>query len=196
MKKLAERREMAMKKIMDTSIHWFFKLLELLVVVCMVAMVIMVFGNVVLRYAFNSGISVSDEMSRYFFIWLTYIGAMVAMREGGHLGVDTMVKHLPVIGKKVCLFLSEALMLFCNALFFIGTFKMHELQVTNVSPVVGISMIWVYGIGYVVSVVMSIINLNVLYRLITGQISDDKLVQVIETEGLADVEKQMQGNKA
>jgi len=185
-----------MKKIMDTSIHWFFKLLELLVVVCMVAMVIMVFGNVVLRYAFNSGISVSDEMSRYFFIWLTYIGAMVAMREGGHLGVDTMVKHLPVIGKKVCLFLSEALMLFCNALFFIGTFKMHELQVTNVSPVVGISMIWVYGIGYVVSVVMSIINLNVLYRLITGQISDDKLVQVIETEGLADVEKQMQGNKA
>ena len=90
-------------------IHWFFKLLELLVVVCMVAMVIMVFGNVVLRYAFNSGITISDEMSRYCFIWLTYIGAMVAMREGGHLGVDTLVKHLPVAGKKVCLFLSESL---------------------------------------------------------------------------------------
>ena len=32
--------------------------------------------------------------------------------------------------------------------------KMHELQVTNVSPVVGISMIWVYGIGYVVAAVL------------------------------------------
>ena len=185
-----------MQKAIDASVHWFFKLLELLVVLCMVAMVVMVFGNVVLRYAFNSGISVSDEMSRYFFIWLTYIGAMVAMREGGHLGVDTLIKHLPVMGKKVCLFLSESLMLLCNGLFFLGTWKMHELQVTNVSPVAGISMIWIYGIGYVASVVMGVINLNVLYRLLSGQISEDELVQVVETEGLADVEKQLQGSKA
>ena len=185
-----------MQQAVDRSIYWFYKLLELLVVVCMVAMVFMVFGNVVLRYAFNSGISVSDEMSRYFFIWLTYIGAMLAMHEGGHLGVDTLIKHLPVLGKKVCLFLSEALMLFCNVLFFMGTFEMHELQVTNVSPVVGISMIWIYGIGYIVSVVMGVINLHVLYRLVTGQISEAELVQVIETEGLADVEKQMQESKA
>jgi TRAP-type C4-dicarboxylate transport system permease small subunit len=180
----------------DRSIYWFYKFLELLVVVCMVAMVIMVFGNVILRYAFNSGISVSDEMSRYFFIWLTYIGAMLAMHEGGHLGVDTLIKHLPILGKKVCLFLSESLMLFCNVLFFMGTFEMHELQVSNVSPVVGISMIWIYGIGYIVSVVMGIINLNVLFRLITGRLSEAELVQVIETEGLADVEKQIQESKA
>ncbi|MDO9360447.1 MAG: TRAP transporter small permease [Polaromonas sp.] len=185
-----------MQKALDTSIYWFYKLLELLVVICMVAMVFMVFGNVVLRYAFNSGISVSDEMSRYFFIWLTYIGAMLAMHEGGHLGVDTLIKHLPILGKKFCLFLSESLMLFCNVLFFMGTYEMHELQLSNVSPVVGISMIWIYGIGYIVSVVMGIINLNVLFRLITGRITEDELVQVIETEGLADVEKQMQGTKA
>jgi len=185
-----------LQKAIDGSIHWFYKLLELLVVLCMVAMVVMVFGNVVLRYGFNSGLLISDEMSRYCFIWLTYIGAMVAMHEGGHLGVDTLVKHLPLLGKQVCLFLSESLMLFCNGLFFLGTWKMHELQVSNVSPVAGISMIWIYGIGYVVSVVMGIINLNVLYRLLRGQISEDQLVQVIETEGLADVEKQFQGAKA
>src|SRR6185295_19330384 len=167
---------------MKKSSDLFFKLLELLVVVCLVAMVIMVFGNVVLRYAFNSGITVSEEMSRYCFIWLTYIGAMIAMREGEHLGVDTLVKHLPVTGKKVCLFLSEALMLFCNGLFILGTWKMHELQVTNVSPVVGISMIWIYGVGYVVGTVMALFNLNVLYRLLTGRLSEDELVQVVESE--------------
>ncbi|MDP2257549.1 MAG: TRAP transporter small permease [Polaromonas sp.] len=181
---------------MQKIINLFFKLLEFLVVVCMVAMVVMVFGNVVLRYAFNSGLTVSDEMSRYCFIWLIYLGAMVAMREGGHLGVDTLVKHLPLVGKKVCLFLSESLMLFCNVLFLMGTYKMHDLQVSNVSPVVGISMIWIYGIGYVVGVVMGIINLNVLYRLLTGQISEDELVQVVETEGLAAGEKQFQEGKA
>jgi TRAP-type C4-dicarboxylate transport system permease small subunit len=174
----------------------FFKLLELMVVVCLLAMVIMVFGNVVLRYGFNSGILISEEMSRYCFIWLTFIGAMVAMREGGHLGVDTLVKHLPVGGKKTCLFISESLMLLCNALFFAGTWKMHDLQVSNVSPVVGISMIWIYGVGYAVSVVMGLINLDVLYRLVTGRIDDEDLVQVVEAEGLADAEKQLQEAKA
>jgi TRAP-type C4-dicarboxylate transport system permease small subunit len=181
---------------LQAIVRYFFKLLEVLIVVFMVAMVVMVFGNVVLRYGFNSGISVSDEMSRYCFIWLTYVGAMVAMREGGHLGVDSLVKHLPIHGKKVCLFLSESLMLLCNGLFFLGTYKMHELQVTNISPVVGISMIWVYGIGYVVGIVMGIINVRVLYRLLSGTITERELLQVVETEGLADAEKQLQEVKA
>jgi TRAP-type C4-dicarboxylate transport system permease small subunit len=166
------------------AIDLFFKLLGFLVVASLVAMVVMVFGNVVLRYGFNSGILISEEMSRYCFIWLTYIGAMIAMREREHLGVDTLVRRLPRAGKKVCLFLSEAMMLGVNVLFFIGTWKMHELQVTNISPVVGISMIWVYGIGYVVAVVMALFNLAVLVRLVTGRLRDDELVQVVESEDL------------
>ncbi len=158
-------------------------------VVCLVAMVIMVFGNVVLRWVFNSGITVSEEMSRYCFIWLTYIGAMVAMRENGHLGVDTLVRKLPLGGKKLCVFLSECLMLFCNALFFIGTWKMHELQVTNVSPVVGLSMIWIYGMGYIVGAVMAIINVHKLYRLLSGQMREDEMVMVVEAEGLQEAEE-------
>lgn len=175
---------------MKPVVNAFFRLLEFLVVLCMVAMVVMVFGNVVMRYAFNSGITVSEEMSRYCFIWLTYIGAMVAMRENGHLGVDTLVKALPLAGKKVCVFLSECLMLMCNLMFLWGTWRMHELQVTNVSPVVGISMIWIYGIGYVVAVVMSLINLQRLWRLLTGAMREDEMVMVVEAEGLAEAEKE------
>ena len=171
---------------MKQLIDGFFKVLELLIVVSLVAMVVMVFGNVVLRFTMNSGILVSEEMSRYCFIWLTYIGAMVAMREKGHLGVDTLVRRLPLLGKKVCLFLSEALMLLCNALFFLGTWKMHELQVTNVSPVVGISMIWIYGIGYVVAVVMAAINLHMLFKLLTGRLHESELV-VVHAEDQVDL---------
>ena len=166
---------------MRKAFDLFFRFLELLIVVAMVAMVGMVFGNVVLRYGFNSGIDISEEMSRYCFIWLTYVGAIVAMRDKAHVGVDVVIKMLPRAGKKVCLFLSESLMLMINVLFFIGTWKMHELQVTNVSVVVGLSMIWVYGIGYVVSVVMGLINLKVLAQLLCGRLPDDELVQVEES---------------
>jgi TRAP-type transport system small permease protein len=174
------------------AIDWFFKALELLVVLCLFSMVIMVFGNVVMRYAFNSGILVSEEMSRYAFIWLTYIGAMIAMREGGHLGVDTLVKKMPLFGKKTCFVLSESLMLFCNMLFLWGTFKMHDLQVTNISPVAGISMIWIYGLGYVVSIVMGAFNIVQLWKLFSGQLKESELVQVVEAEGLKEAEAHMQ----
>jgi TRAP-type transport system small permease protein len=177
-----------MKKLVD----YFFKLLECLVVLCLFAMVVMVFGNAVMRFVFNSGILISEEMSRYCFIWLTYLGAMIAMREGGHLGVDTLVKKLPLFGKKVCVFLCESLMLFCNALFFWGTYQMHDLQVTNVSPVAGLSMIWVYGIGYVVSVVMGAFNIAKLYRLFTGQLSEQDMVSIVEAEGLKEAEEHIQ----
>jgi TRAP-type C4-dicarboxylate transport system permease small subunit len=169
-------------------IDLFFKLLELLVVLSLFAMVVMVFGNVIMRYVFNSGIPISEELSRYAFIWLTYLGAMIAMREGGHLGVDTLIKKLPLAGKKFCVLLSESLMLFCNVLFLWGTYQMHGLQVTNVSPVAGLSMIWIYGIGYVVAVVMGLFNIGKLYRLLTGQLTEAEMVQVVEAEGLKEAE--------
>ena len=169
-------------------IDLFFKLLELLVVLSLFAMVVMVFGNVIMRYVFNSGIPISEELSRYAFIWLTYLGAMIAMREGGHLGVDTLIKKLPLAGKKFCVLLSESLMLFCNVLFLWGTYQMHGLQVTNVSPVAGLPMIWIYGIGYVVAFVMGVFNISKLYRLLTGQLTEAEMVQVVEAEGLKEAE--------
>jgi TRAP-type C4-dicarboxylate transport system permease small subunit len=79
-------------------------------------------------------------------------------------------------------------MLFCNVLFLWGTYQMHGLQVTNVSPVAGLSMIWIYGIGYVVAVVMGLFNISKLYRLLTGQLTEAEMVQVVEAEGLKEAE--------
>ena len=180
---------------MQKLINGFFKLLEFLVVALLLAMVAMVFGNVVARYGFNTGITVSDEMSRFCFIWLTYIGAMVAMREGAHLGINFLLQILPVAAKKVCFFLSEVIMFVINCMFFWGTYQMHDLQLTNFSPVVGLSMIWVYGIGYVVAVVMGALNIAQLYLLFTGQLSESDLVQVTG-EGQIEVEAQLKDMKA
>ena len=46
-------------------------------------------------------------------------------------------------------------------------------------------MIWVYGIGYVAASVMGAINIHKLYKLFTNQLSEDELVQVMESEDQA-----------
>ncbi|MGC3986299.1 MAG: TRAP transporter small permease subunit, partial [Pseudorhodoferax sp.] len=62
-------------------------------------MVLMVFGNVVMRYAFNSGLTLSEELSRWLFVWMTFMGAVVALHERGHLGTDSLIARLPRVGQ-------------------------------------------------------------------------------------------------
>ena len=82
-----------MKKINDL----FFRLAEFVLVIMLSLMVIMVFGNVVLRYGFNSGLISSEELSRFLFIWVTFLGAIVAMRDNAHLGLDTLIRVLQAL---------------------------------------------------------------------------------------------------
>ena len=145
-------------------------------------MVAMVFGNVVLRYVFNSGIVVSEELSRFFFVWLTFIGAIVAMRDGTHLGMDSVVERLSRRGKLVCLALSQILILICCAILFWGTWRQHDINASVTAPVTGMSMIWIFGLGYICSICMGLLALEKLWRIATGRIADDELVQVRETE--------------
>lgn len=158
------------------------RVLEAFLAFCLIAMVVMVFGNVVLRYGFDSGIVMSEELSRFAFIWLVFVGAVVAMHEGLHLGVDSMVKALPRGGKIACLVISELLILGCCAMFFWGTWRQHEVNETTIAQVTGMSMIWIFGMGYFTSVGIALVSLHKLWRLATGQLSDDELINVHESE--------------
>lgn len=94
----------------DRILRVYCRALEYVIAGCLVAMVCLVFGNVVLRYVFNSGIAVSEEISRWLFVWLTFLGATVALRDHGHLGTEVLVGRLGPFGKKTCLVAGYALM--------------------------------------------------------------------------------------
>ncbi len=160
----------------------YFRLLEGLLVLCLGAMVVMVLGNVVLRYGFNAGITVSEELSRFLFVWLTFLGAILGLREGTHLGVDTLVRMLPLAGRKACFALSQLLMLLCCWLFFIGTWRQHDVNVANYSPVIGLPMEWVYGVAYVSAASMAVIIVCNLVRLLTGRLEARELIVVAESD--------------
>lgn len=160
---------------MTRALDLAFRALEALLVFLLAGMVVMVFGNVVLRYAFNSGIDVSEELSRYFFVWLTFIGAVVTFREGAHLGVETLVHRFGRTGRTAFMALSDGIILICCVVFFWGTWKQQEINATNIAPVTGISMAWVYGVGYFTSIGIGLIVLARLIRLATGRLSEKEV---------------------
>ena len=98
--------------LVDRALRGYTRALDILSGLCLAIMVVLVFGNVVLRYTVNSGITASEELSRWLIVWLTFMGAVVALREHGHLGTDVLVSRLPVAGKKICLVIGQIAMLY------------------------------------------------------------------------------------
>lgn len=177
-----------MNQLLKLAIATFYRLLEFLMVLCMVVMLVTVFGNVVLRLGFNTGIDLSDELPRFAFVWLTFIGAIVGLHKRAHLGVDLMVQMLPVFGRKICWGISQAIMLVCALYMLYGTWLQHDIIAGNSSPVAQISTLWVYGISYLTGGAISLICLSNLVRLFLGHVSEDELIDVNE-EGMSEVQE-------
>ncbi|MBX3574003.1 MAG: TRAP transporter small permease [Mesorhizobium sp.] len=160
---------------MARGIEYLFKGLEGLLVLLLAGMAIMVFGNVVLRYGFNSGILVSEEMARYFFVWLTFIGAVVTFRENAHLGVETLVQRFGRGGRLLCMVLSDLIILACMAALFWGTWKQYPINASMTAPVIGIRMNWIYGIGFFTSAGIGLMVAIRLFRALTGAVTEEEI---------------------
>jgi TRAP-type transport system small permease protein len=166
----------------QTLIDKYCRVLSWLMVLFLALMVIMVFGNVVMRYAFNSGITLSEELSRWLFVWMTFLGGVVALNERAHLGTDTLISRLPLTGRKLCLAASLGLMLFVCWLIFQGAWEQVKINWDSTSAVMETSMGYFYASGMVFAVLAAPILLLYLWRLLSGQLTENELIGIRESE--------------
>jgi TRAP-type C4-dicarboxylate transport system permease small subunit len=104
------------------------------------------------------------------------------LKEHGHLGTDMLVGKLGPAGKKFCLALSYVLMLFICWLLFSGAYQQTMINMDTTSAVMEVSMAWIYAPGVVFAVMGGLILLTELFRLLTGQLRDEDLVMIQESE--------------
>lgn len=165
-----------------TLIDRYCRLLGMAMVGCLALMVLLVFGNVVLRYVANSGITVSEELSRWFFVWMTFLGAVVGLYERAHLGTDLLIGRLGRSGKRVCLLMTQLLMLCVTWLIFQGSLAQARISWDVLAPVSELSMAWLSGVGVVFAVLTAPVLLLDLWRTVTNQMTDADLVMAQESE--------------
>lgn len=167
---------------MTRIIELYFRAIKFVIAILLMVMVVMVFGNVVLRYAFNSGLSLYDELSRWCFVWLTFLGAIVALRERRHLGVDILVRLLPRLGQKACFIISNLLMLYATWLLLSGSWMQTLLNIDVPGAATGLSTGLFYGVGLIFAGSAMLLLLSDLWRVLTGRITADELIGVQGSE--------------
>lgn len=158
-------------------------ILRVTIALCLAAMVVLVFSNVVLRYVFNSGIPTSEELSRWLLVWLTFLGAIVALRQHAHLGVDMLVRVLPARGKLLCFIASYVLMLYADWLLTLGSWKQAVLTFGDRAPASGISVgLFFYSSGLVFGVSAAVILLYDVVRVLSGSTTEQELITIKESD--------------
>lgn len=162
----------------DSYCAWINRLIAAMLAL----MVLLVFGNVVLRYGFNSGFTVSEELSRWLFVWMTFLGAVAALRDKAHLGTDAVVGRLGPGARRACMVLSLLLMLGCLWLLLRGSYEQFRVNVESTSPVMEASMGWFYAAGMAFALLAAPILLGDLFRVLSGQIDDQHLLLIQESE--------------
>ncbi len=159
-------------------------LLNFFIVCSLSLMTIFVFGNVVLRYVFNTGLTWSEELSRFLFIWMIFLGSILGLKDNEHLGVDMMVKKLSYKGKKICFVVSNLLILITLVFLFDGSWKLTIINLNQTAPASGLPYFFIYGIGLITSIGMMVIVFANLYRILFNKYSEKDLIMTTDSEEL------------
>lgn len=82
---------------------WAIKGMEYLLIGLVGAMAILVAVEVFFRYVLNASISWYDEFAGYLLVWVTFLGAVLALDRGRHIGFETLVERFPLLAQKVAM---------------------------------------------------------------------------------------------
>ncbi len=134
------------------------KTLSYVVAVLLVAMSGIVFGNVISRYFLDTTLGWYEEVSRFLLIWIVFLGAVIALIKGDHLGIDLLSSIFPERICRMIVILADFLVLLALAVMCKGAWDMaiDSLQSGWVASSVPIPYGWVYMIGPVSAAMMFI----------------------------------------
>jgi TRAP-type C4-dicarboxylate transport system permease small subunit len=108
--------------------------------VMMAVMATLVFINVVCRYVFNFSIIWTEEVSQYLMIWIAYLGAGLALREGRHVAIELLQDRLPTaLGRKLRMAVGGLVLAFLGVVTVLG-FQFAVFVWNQETPVLNISL--------------------------------------------------------
>jgi TRAP-type C4-dicarboxylate transport system permease small subunit len=129
-----------LKKVLD-------KFLEILLMVSVALLVIDVLWQVFTRFIMKNPSSWTEELATFLLIWVSLLGAAVALGRGAHLGIDYFTHKLPERNRiQTELFVFTVISIFSLLVMVVGgiSLVMQTLDLEQISVALHIPMGYVY----------------------------------------------------
>jgi TRAP-type C4-dicarboxylate transport system permease small subunit len=109
------------------------------------AMALVVGANIALRYLTSHSLPWADEVARYLMIWLTFIGAGLILRIGGHVAITNLQDALPTTGQKVLRAIIVLILLgFFGFMVYVGWQYAQRMQY-QMTPALRLPFLYIYA---------------------------------------------------
>ncbi len=118
---------------MGKFVNSIFELLKFIMFISITVMIVLVFINVVFRYGFNDSLKTSAELSKFLFVWVIMLGAIVASKDGSHLTVSVLDKVLPQKFSLAIKYFSYFVIFCCSIMILIGCYRLAVLDWYNLA---------------------------------------------------------------
>jgi len=108
---------------------------QTLIVTFLSFMILLAFLQIVLRNFFNTGLNWGDSLLRNLVLWIGFIGATLATKEGKHINIDVVSRWLPSLGKNIITLITHLFSFFICCLLTYATLKFikNEIQMENMT---------------------------------------------------------------
>jgi TRAP-type C4-dicarboxylate transport system permease small subunit len=142
------------------------RLVETLMTLALGLIVLLVFSNVVGRYALGTSFAGAEELSRLLFVWLVFLGAILTLRRRAHLGVELVQARLPRKARRVCAVITHLLTLYALWLFLVGSWAQTDIGLHNYSTVLRFPNAFISAAGLVCAASMILIVASNLLKIL------------------------------
>ncbi|MDE0524916.1 MAG: TRAP transporter small permease [Boseongicola sp.] len=117
---------------------------KLSIVAISILMIVVTLAQVVFRYVIAAPLPWSEELARYCFVWIVFLGGAVGLSRGIHLGVDLFVNLLPERFRVGMEILSNVLIACFAASVVLASYPVINMNMLQRSPALGVQMSWIY----------------------------------------------------
>lgn len=144
-------------RVLDNIEQWISNL-------CLAALVTVLGMQIVFRYLLGIGLSWSEEVSRFLFIWFVYVSASLAARTGSHVRVTAFVDMLPESWSKAVKVAADIVWIAFNALVVLSGVMLFQrmLKYPVYSTSLMLPLSWLY---LVIPVAHAMMIFRILQRL-------------------------------
>lgn len=115
------------------------------VIVISVVMISVTLAQVVFRYVVAAPLPWSEELARYCFVWIVFLGGAIGLSRGIHLGVDLIVNMLPEPMRRGLDIVTNALIAGFAATLIYASYPVLNMNMFQRSPALGVQMTYIYA---------------------------------------------------
>ncbi|MGR6836845.1 TRAP transporter small permease [Syntrophomonas erecta] len=117
---------------------------EILVTILALVMTVVIFSQVFSRTLMHYSLPWSEELGRYLFIWVSFLGASVALVRGAHLGIDVLLRKFPPRMKTIVMIATNLLLLVLFGIIFAQGNHLVTATALQKSAALQMPMSWAY----------------------------------------------------